>query len=146
MTTPDPAGTPTVLVVDVANVVGSVPDGWWRDRAGAAERLLGGLAPLRGRTIAAPDGDLIRLERILAVLEGRSNLARDPYAGPSEGLLEIARSPGSGDDEIADLATDLVAAGHRVLVVTADRGLRARLPAATAAAGPRWLNALLGRA
>src|SRR5690606_30293846 len=27
------------LVVDAANVVGSVPDGWWRDRAGAAERL-----------------------------------------------------------------------------------------------------------
>ncbi|WP_371030570.1 NUDIX domain-containing protein [Pseudoclavibacter sp. JSM 162008] len=29
-----------VVIVDAANVVGSVPDGWWRDRAGAAERLL----------------------------------------------------------------------------------------------------------
>lgn len=28
-----------VLVVDGANVVGSVPDDWWRDRAGAAARL-----------------------------------------------------------------------------------------------------------
>jgi hypothetical protein len=28
-----------VLVVDGANVVGSRPTGWWRDRAGAAERL-----------------------------------------------------------------------------------------------------------
>ena len=27
------------LVVDGANVVGSRPDGWWRDRAGAAARL-----------------------------------------------------------------------------------------------------------
>ncbi|MBN7792102.1 NUDIX domain-containing protein [Microbacterium esteraromaticum] len=27
------------IVVDAANVIGSVPDGWWRDRAGAAERL-----------------------------------------------------------------------------------------------------------
>ena len=28
-----------VLVVDGANVVGSRPDGWWRDRPGAARRL-----------------------------------------------------------------------------------------------------------
>lgn len=28
------------IIVDAANVVGSVPDGWWRDRVGAAERLL----------------------------------------------------------------------------------------------------------
>ena len=34
----------TVLVVDGANVVGSRPDGWWRDRAGAAARLHGRLA------------------------------------------------------------------------------------------------------
>jgi 8-oxo-dGTP diphosphatase len=27
------------IVVDVANVMGSRPDGWWRDRAGAAVRL-----------------------------------------------------------------------------------------------------------
>src|SRR5918998_5402981 len=32
------------LVVDEANVVGSRPDGWWRDRAGAAERLLRDIA------------------------------------------------------------------------------------------------------
>jgi len=37
-----------VLVVDVANVMGSRPDGWWRDRAGAAARLLTELAPLAG--------------------------------------------------------------------------------------------------
>lgn len=28
------------VVVDAANVVGSRPDGWWKDRAGAAARLL----------------------------------------------------------------------------------------------------------
>ena len=28
-----------LLVVDGANVVGSRPDGWWKDRAGAARRL-----------------------------------------------------------------------------------------------------------
>lgn len=30
---------PLLVIVDAANVVGSVPDGWWRDRRGAAERL-----------------------------------------------------------------------------------------------------------
>ena len=44
----------TVLLVDVANVVGSRPDGWWRDRAGATARLLARLAALPGRQLARP--------------------------------------------------------------------------------------------
>jgi hypothetical protein len=32
-------GLVSVLVVDAANVVGSRPDGWWKDRPGAARRL-----------------------------------------------------------------------------------------------------------
>ncbi|MGL5866243.1 MAG: hypothetical protein ACRCYX_10300 [Dermatophilaceae bacterium] len=43
----------SVLVVDEANVVGSRPDGWWRDRPGAAARLPAVVAavasPLRRR-------------------------------------------------------------------------------------------------
>ncbi|CAM5425547.1 hypothetical protein SHIRM173S_03345 [Streptomyces hirsutus] len=41
-----------LVIVDAANVVGSVPDGWWRDRRGAAERLRDRLAErgLPGRT------------------------------------------------------------------------------------------------
>jgi 8-oxo-dGTP diphosphatase len=38
--------TPVTIIVDGANVVGSRPDGWWRDRAGAALRLRDQLAPL----------------------------------------------------------------------------------------------------
>jgi 8-oxo-dGTP diphosphatase len=34
------------IVVDVANVMGSRPDGWWRDRAGAAVRLYAEVADL----------------------------------------------------------------------------------------------------
>ncbi|MDO9396688.1 MAG: NUDIX hydrolase, partial [Herbiconiux sp.] len=34
------------IVVDAANVVGSRPDGWWKDRLGAAEKLLTALAAL----------------------------------------------------------------------------------------------------
>jgi len=32
------------VIVDGANVVGSRPDGWWRDRAGAARKLAGKLS------------------------------------------------------------------------------------------------------
>jgi len=45
-----------VLLVDIANVMGSVPDGWWRDRAGAATRLLNGLESLVGAEVTDPDG------------------------------------------------------------------------------------------
>lgn len=143
---------PTVLVVDAANVVGSIPDGWWRDRAGAAQRLLAALGPVPGRTVAGPDEDAIRVVRVIAVLEGQANRADESGAGTEAGESavpsarpEIVRATGSGDDAIMELVTDLVAADEKVLVVTADRGLRARLPGAAAVAGPTWLNRLLGR-
>jgi len=44
--------TPVTIIVDGANVVGSRPDGWWRDRAGAALRLRDQLAPLATEGIA----------------------------------------------------------------------------------------------
>jgi 8-oxo-dGTP diphosphatase len=37
---------PLTIIVDGANVVGSRPDGWWRDRAAAAARLRDALEPL----------------------------------------------------------------------------------------------------
>src|SRR4029077_2720210 len=46
-------GQLVTIVVDVANVMGSRPDGWWRDRAGAAVRLHAEIAQLAasGRAI-----------------------------------------------------------------------------------------------
>ena len=46
-------GQRVTIVVDVANVMGSRPDGWWRDRAGAAVRLHAEIARLAasGRAI-----------------------------------------------------------------------------------------------
>ena len=41
--------TRVTIIVDGANVVGSRPDGWWRDRAGAAVRLHDNLAKLAER-------------------------------------------------------------------------------------------------
>jgi hypothetical protein len=125
-----------VLVVDVANVMGSRPDGWWRNRAGAAARLLAELAPLRGSTVTTPDGLRLTITRFVAVLEGQ---ARD-VAAP-EGV-DAVRATADGDSAIAALAEDLVAGGELVLVVTADRGLRARLPAPALVAGPRWVLGL----
>jgi len=50
------------------------------------------------------------------------------------------RAAGHGDDEIARQAGTAVLAGGPVLVVTADRELRARCETAGAAVtGPRWL-------
>ena len=110
----------TVLLVDVANVVGSRPDGWWRDRAGAASRLLGRLAKLPGT-------------EVVAVVEGQ---ARD-VAAPDG--VRLVRAPGSGDDALVETASQLVREGAELLVVTADRGLRARLPEGVPVAGPGWL-------
>jgi hypothetical protein len=126
-----------VLLVDAANVVGSRPDGWWRDRAGAATRLLGRLAALPGRSLPGPDDGVVACDEVVAVVEGK---ARD-VAGPAG--VRVVSAPGSGDDTIVDEAQRLVADGADVLVVTADRGLRARLPAGALVAGPGWLLRIL---
>ena len=126
----------SVLVVDVANVVGSRPDGWWRDRAGATERLLARLAALPGTSLAGPEGRLT-CTGVVAVVEGR---ARDV---PAPDGVDVVRATGSGDDALAELVTERAEAP--LLVVTADRGLRARLPDGTAAAGPGWLLGELDR-
>jgi hypothetical protein len=127
----------TVLLVDAANVVGSRPDGWWRDRAGAATRLLGRLAALPGRSLPGPDDGVVVCDEVVAVVEGK---ARD-VAAPKG--VRVVSAPGSGDDTIVDEAERLVADGADVLVVTADRGLRARLPAGALVAGPGWLLRIL---
>ena len=127
----------TVLLIDTANVVGARPDGWWRDRAGATARFLGRLALLPGRRLPPPDGSVLECAAVVAVVEGR---ARDTAAPPG---VRVVRAPGSGDDALVSCAAELGGAGERVLVVTADRGLRARLPAGTRVTGPGWLLGVL---
>jgi len=91
------------------------------------------IAPLRGTVVTTPDGVELTVARILAVLEGR---ARDVQA--PEGI-DAVRATADGDEAVVAVTTDLIADGELVLVVTADRGLRARLPARALVAGPRWL-------
>jgi hypothetical protein len=126
----------TVLVVDAANVVGSRPDGWWRDRAGANERLLRRLAALPGSGLAGPEGPL-ECTAVVAVVEGR---ARDV---PAPDGVEVVRATGSGDHALAEVVAGRAAVP--MLVVTADRGLRDRLPGGVAVAGPGWLLGVLGQ-
>lgn len=128
-----------LVVVDVTNVMGSRPDGWWRDRAGAATKLRAGLRQLVGQTVPGPDGEPVSLDRIVAVTEGVANDAIAP-----EGV-ELVRAPKDGDSTIVSASRQHVDAGAQVLVVTADRGLRARLGDDVFVAGPGWLNGLLGR-
>jgi hypothetical protein len=113
------AAAPPLVVVDGANVVGSVPDGWWRDRAGAAIRLRDSLAAVP----AAGLPDVPAPVEVVLVVEGR---ARDIPQDP--GGVRVERAAGSGDDKIVDLVRES-AATRRTIVVTADRGLRDRVTA-----------------
>ena len=114
------------LIVDGANVVGSRPDGWWRDRAGAARRLWDGLT--------AAD---LSYDEVVLVLEGAARPGVP--AGREDGVLTV-HAPRSGDDAIVEEARTRSGDGWEVTVVTADRGLRARVEAAGATTvGPSWL-------
>lgn len=105
------------LVVDGMNVIGSRPDGWWRDRAGAARRLHERLA----RLVAVSD------DAVTLVLDGR------PTSDLPEGVHDdvavvYARRRGrdAADDRIVELvSTDPDA--HGLTVVTSDRELARRV-------------------
>jgi 8-oxo-dGTP diphosphatase len=131
------------IVVDVANVMGSRPDGWWRDRPGAAVRLHGELAALaaRGRPVLPDDTEP---EAFVMVLEGATRAAttRIKAARNDAGAgVRVVQADGSGDDAIVALVREL--SGRRA-VVTADRELRRRCEAAGAEVfGPSWLIGLL---
>ncbi len=115
--------TALLVIVDAANVVGSVPDGWWRDRRGAAERL-------RDRLAADGVPGRPRPLEIVLVVEGA---ARGVETVPG---VRVESAPGSGDDHMVELVAG--AGGRPVLVVTADRELRRRVAALGAeVAGPR---------
>jgi hypothetical protein len=114
-----------VLVIDVANVIGSRPTGWWRDRAGATRRLTEQVrATVTSGRLDPP---------VTLVLEGRARVGAD--VSDVDGVA-VVHAPGEGDDTIAAIAE-----AHRgVVVVTADRRLADRVRASDAeVVGPSWL-------
>lgn len=193
---------PVEIVVDSANVMGSRPDGWWRDRAAAATRLVQALAALPGTVLPAPNGvpapngapapdgvpapdgastsarhhapaiaapggtptdrpptdrpptdrpvsgrpvpedtghgvTALQVERVVAVVEGQARQI-PPVSGVS-----LVRATADGDGAVVQACESVLAGGGVPVAVTADRGLRARLPAGTVVAGPRWLLSAL---
>ena len=102
------------LLVDGMNVIGTRPDGWWRDRPAAVRALVGRLAAWQATTG----------EAVTAVFDGRP-----PAHLPDTGV-EAVFAPGRGrnraDDEIVRrVEVDADPGGLRV--VTSDAALAARV-------------------
>jgi predicted RNA-binding protein with PIN domain len=105
------------IIVDGMNVIGSRPDGWWRDRDGAVRRLLATLQEL-----AATSGD-----DITVVLDGRP--LPDVPEGEHDGLCvryATRRGRNAADDRIVELVHD-DASPAELTVVTSDRELARRV-------------------
>lgn len=137
-------GRRLVVVVDGANVVGARPDGWWRDRPGAAARLHARLAAAVPAGFPAESLDQPGSRwwpDVVLVLEGAAReapVAPGPDGPPTPGLrpqVTVAHAPGSGDDAIVAVTRDALRAGGYTdaVVVTADRALAARVRAEGAA-------------
>lgn len=115
------------VVVDAANVVGSVPDGWWKDRAGAAARLR---ARLEGLAVSAGDLELggdAWFPEVSMVVEGQARGIDDDASA-----VAIIRAEAAGDDAIVAEVERRVAGAETVIAVTSDRELRERVERAGA--------------
>lgn len=110
-------------IVDAMNVIGSRPDGWWRDRHAA----MTGLVERLERWAVARDAD------VTVVFEA------PPVPAIGSGSVRITHAPsasaGSADDEIARLVGTDTDPGN-LTVVTSDRGLTERVTAAGASVYP----------
>lgn len=125
-------GETPLLIVDAANVVGSVPNGWWRDREGAARRLRDALGSVSSGGLPDAPSELAPPMEVVMVVEG----AAKGVTGAPE--VAVVAASGSGDDAIVDLVR--ASSGRVRAVVTADRELRDRVKELGALVlGPRSL-------
>ena len=148
---------PVVLVVDSANVVGSRPNGWWKDRLGATNTFAEKLQARAGLGFTA-DSLGIGLPgsrwwpEVQLVVEGQARGAEvqtsvAPAAHQAGTELRIVIAERDGDQAIVDAVQSQFAAPGippRVFVVTADRALTDRVTSLGASVhGPGWLWALI---
>jgi predicted RNA-binding protein with PIN domain len=103
------------IIVDGNNVIGSRPDGWWRDRPGATRRLVDQLGTWAEQA----------QEAVLVVFDG----------WPPEGLGSVPavevrfaarRAANAADDVIAELVAS-AASPTELTVVTSDAALAERV-------------------
>jgi predicted RNA-binding protein with PIN domain len=110
-------------IVDAMNVIGSRPDGWWKDRRQAIVRLVERLDRW-----AAAEGN-----RVTVVLE-------KPMSPPINSVVvEIAQAPRAAADSADDEIVRLVRNDRRpqdITVVTSDRKLADRLRGIGASVSP----------
>ena len=116
---------PARAFVDGNNVMGSRPDGWWRDRAAAQRRLIADIeAAARGSG-----------REWTVVFDGAPpSRVRGEESSPPDGIrVEYARRKGANaaDDRIVELLSALPE-GADAVVYTSDRGLRERAVALSA--------------
>ena len=104
----------SILVVDGNNVIGAVPDGWWRDRPAAVRRLLARLQCL---------GEPATL--VLDVAQP------DLSEGDHDGIT-VRYATRRGRDAADDLIREIVRDTADATVVTSDRALRRDVEAAGA--------------
>ncbi|WGX98690.1 NYN domain-containing protein [Nocardioides sp. L-11A] len=116
----------SILIVDGANVVGARPDGWWKDRAGAAARL--------HEQLLVAD---VEFDVVVLVLEGQ---AKGGVRAGRDAHVRTVHAPKDGDATIVAEARKAAERGGRVVVVTADRALDARVHGVGATTlSPTWL-------
>ena len=112
------------LIVDGMNVLGSRPDGWWRDRPAAMERLtrrLDGLSRREG-------------VEVTVVFDGREHARVSAAAGS----IEVAFAPGGRDAADGEIVRRIGADPDpaSIVAITSDRRLRARVKAVGASSSP----------
>lgn len=142
--------TPTIIV-DAANVLGAVPDGWWKDRKGSTERLrdrvdtyAAGGSGIRPAFVDLPtifDINLVYPDWVFVTESTARGISATEH-------VRVIDSDISGDDAIVAEVHQLVAKQGIVSVVTSDYELRVRCEAAGAvsARGSQKLLKLLQQA
>ena len=110
-------------IVDGMNVIGSRPDGWWKDRGGAMVALVDRLDQW-----AAIQGD-----DVTVVFE------RPPATPIGSSVIEVAYAPKAAANSADDQIVRLVRADARpqeIRVVTSDKGLTDRVASLGASVYP----------
>lgn len=100
----------TRLLIDAMNVIGCRPDGWWRDRHGALERLVTQLERWSNGS-GKPVTVVLEQPPVSPLPSSAIEIVWAPRPGPNSADAEIVRQLCGADDPA------------RIRVVTSDRNL-----------------------